>query len=63
MFQEEGRSGGEEAKINNRMERLGKEISVLKVKVSEVSTGLEEAAAKQTSLGKSQSIYTVRQFN
>jgi hypothetical protein len=33
------------------MERLGKEISVLKVKVTEVNTGLEEVAARQTTLG------------
>jgi hypothetical protein len=34
------------------MERLGKEISVLKVKVTEVNTGLEEVSARQTALGK-----------
>ena len=51
VVQEENRSG-EEAKINNRMERLGKEISVLKVKVAEVNTALEDTSARQNTLGE-----------
>jgi hypothetical protein len=53
MLQEDGKSG-EEARINNRMERLGKEISVLKVKVTECSTTIEEVATRQTGLGEAQ---------
>jgi hypothetical protein len=34
------------------MERLGKEISVLKLKVAECSTAIEESAARQNGIGQ-----------